>query len=143
MGVLMHSQNPALRLILCSDTRPTKFCLFVGALFWVLGLAAPGDTMMRPSFQTMGMLLNETGWLVLWSIYAFGMLWYTFRHMHWIIAAIINVLGLGLWSIYTLAVIAQTSWPWPAGLASDGAMFFAAFWILIRTGGEVGDRRGD
>ena len=139
----MHSQNPIVRLVLCSDTRPTKFALFVGALFWAAGLAVPGDTMTRQSFAVMGDIANEKTWTALWSLYAVGMLWKTFRHVHISIASIINILGLALWGTFVLAILLQASWPWPAGLASDGVMLLLAFWVLIRTGADGGDRRGD
>jgi hypothetical protein len=139
----MHMQRPFLRLILCSDTRPTKFALFLGALFWAIGLMLPGDTMTRPSFIYMGTLASENVWCSLWSVYAVGMLFYTFRRVPNAFAYMLNALGLALWSIYSLAILVQIPWPWPAGLAADGAMFFAAFWLMIRTGGDGGDRRGD
>ncbi len=143
--IKMHSQNPVLRLVLCSDTRPTRYMLAIGAFFWTVGLLVPGDTMSRPSFAYMGSLAPEPVWTVLWAIYGCGMFAYSSSRVKLpgLFAFTLNCLGLALWSIYCLAILVATSSPWPAGLAADGAMFMASFWMLIRSGASGGERRGD
>jgi hypothetical protein len=139
----MHRTNPLTRIVLCSDIKPTKFLLGVGATSWAFGMAAPGDTLLRAGYAYLASLAPEPIWAAVWAIYAAAMFFSTFATLPRAVSLSLNTFGLAIWSFTTLSMTAVRLVPFPAALAGDFALSFAALWVMMRTDVSMGRRSGD
>lgn len=121
-------------LLLHSDTTPTRFGLALAALFWMIGLLLPGNTVDRPVYRNMAMVAPDLVWALLWSVYSAAMFWRVFTvRTGSVWPFVINAYGLALWGFTSFSIAFALTVPYPAGTAPDFACLAAAFWVFVRT----------
>jgi hypothetical protein len=139
----VHRSNPLARIVLCSDTRPTRFLLGWAAMAWAVGLASPGDTLARSGYHYLLSIAPEPVWSAIWAAYALAMFASAFFQLPRKASLALNTFGLAIWSFTTLSMAFVRLVPFPAALAGDIALCFAALWVMMRTDVSMGRRSGD
>ena len=126
-------------LFLCADTLPIRALLGVTSLLWALALFLPGDTLVRPVYHYMRIVAgdawwSEHVWATAWALHGALLLYRTFADAKGkTFALLLNVFGLMLYFGALVAMFMTRTYPFPAALATDLSLAFAAFWLLIRT----------
>lgn len=133
-GMNHINQSQIWALIANGDTRPTKFTLGCGALSWAIGLALPGDTLVRPVYHYMAEFASEAVWMVLWLMAAIGYFTSTFVSAIPVWCRLIsNLLGMTLYTATVLCIFASRTYPFPASIGPDMVIALAALWLFTRS----------
>lgn len=125
-----------LRSLFFDCMRPLRIILSCVAGGWSYLFFLPGNVLDRPAYHTMKVLATEQTWAIVFASYAVLSFWRIFFSRNRTIAALINLLGLILFTIAGISFYLADLQPTPATLATECGMAVAAWWVMVRTASD-------
>jgi len=118
-----------------SDMVWSRLTLSCAEFIWGISLLWPGDTLERPAYSAMNILLSEQTWAIIFLITGtlqFLIMVYTKLH-HSPIGVAFALYNSSLWWFVVVSMYISV-YPPPAGISGELALAFASMWIFIRAG---------
>lgn len=130
-----------LKIAFYSNQHSARFMLALAETFWCLALLWPGDTFIRPTYEVMASVANETAWAVIFGLTAFCQ-WVIFLHGQYNcrFACRFATWNMLLWWFVTVSMYLSV-YPPPAAISGELALAIGASWIYVRSGLGVNGRR--
>ena len=126
------AKNRAIEVLVLSDMLAVRFCLSVAAILWAVMLFWPGETFDRPTYFVMRQFAPEPVWATLFLAQGVVMIAYLlYDCTNRVVLCVDSVLGCGLWTCCTIAMIISV-FPPPAAISAEIAMALASWWNLVR-----------
>ena len=121
-----------LQLALESDTKSARCILMMASFVWAVLLFLPGDGFYRPIYAPMKAIASDDVWGLLFSVHFFATFYSSFFQIrNRLLMCLEGILGVSLYSISTLSVMANNGPPGPL-FANSIACALAALWVLVR-----------
>lgn len=114
-----------------SDLAMTRVSLAIGELFWAIMLFWPGDTFVRPTYDVMSHVANESVWTVLFFLSGCVQLHIASEKRTGMFERVFSGLNSLLWTSVVIMMLFSV-FPPPAATGMEFAAAMVSIWIFTR-----------
>lgn len=116
------------------DTDTAAVVSIMSGVLWAILLAAPGDTLARPTYKYMAKIAPEPIWVAVFMLMAGLQCWRLFGRpfrRHYYVDFAIKTLAMILWWFVATACMAS-QWPLAAAMSDTYVVAIATLWDWLR-----------
>ena len=120
------------RVIFDTDLVATRLILALAEILWVIMLAWPGDTFVRPTYAGMSSIMSESSWVATFLLSSMMQIYIIASGGYFnVVARSYAAWNAALWTFLVVSMLASV-YPPPAAIGGEIALALGAVWIWAR-----------